>query len=57
MRLFTTQLDINIYDKLKDLANKKNMKIKGLVNEALKDLLKKYSDEENKNGGEKDKSL
>ena len=50
MKLFTTQIDINIYNKLKDLANNNNMKIKGLVNEALEDLLKKYSEKENKNG-------
>ena len=58
MKLFTTQIDIDIYNRLKDLANNNNMKIKGLVNEAFEDLLKKYSEKENINGREsKEKSL
>ena len=49
MKLFTTQIDDSLHERLKELANNKNMKIKGLVSEALEDLLKKYK-EENGNG-------
>jgi len=42
MKLFTSYLDENLHEKLKEIANKKGMKIKCLIEEAIKDLIKKY---------------
>jgi len=44
MKSFTTLIDEELYKNLKNLAGKRNLKIKGLLNEAINDLLKKYKE-------------
>jgi predicted transcriptional regulator len=45
MKLFTTKLDEDLYDKIRVLAIKRKKKILEIINEALIDILKKYENE------------
>lgn len=42
MKLFTTKIDEEIYEKIKILAIKRKKKILEIIQEALIDILKKY---------------
>lgn len=44
MKLFTTKIDEDLYDKIRMLAIKQKKKILEIIQEALLDILKKYEE-------------